>query len=95
MHYYAIYGGDGSIIINKLATRDVLTSPKAVEITKEEFDALNVKGPYELQQLHMNLTSTDYIACKIAEGAATREDYADVLAQRAKWRTRINELMGE
>lgn len=94
MHYYAIYGDDGSII-NKRATRDVITSPKAVEITKEEFDALNVKGPYELQQLHMNLTSTDYIACKIAEGAATREDYADVLAQRAKWRARINELMGE
>lgn len=92
--YYKIYGHNGELV-NKLITRKGIRSDRAVSITEEEYDALNVSADMELAELYMNLTSTDYIACKIAEGAATREDYADVLAQRAKWRARINELMGE
>lgn len=32
---------------------------------------------------------------KIGEGAATTEEYADIIAQRAIWRARINELEKE
>ena len=46
----------------------------------------------EIADLKHKLTATDYIAAKIAEGAATREEYADRLAERAAWRARINEL---
>lgn len=46
----------------------------------------------EIDELKGELFNTDYIALKIIEGAATREEYADVIAQRAKWRERINEL---
>jgi len=35
---------------------------------------------------------TDYTPAKRAEGAATREEYADKLAERASWRAKINEL---
>lgn len=45
-----------------------------------------------IAELKRNLADTDYIACKIAEGAATREDYADVIAQRQAWRDEINRL---
>ncbi len=38
-----------------------------------------------------NLAKTDYVAAKIAEGAATKEDYAEVLAQRQVWRDEVNE----
>lgn len=38
------------------------------------------------------LRDTDYVIAKIAEGVATKEEYADVLANRAKWRKKINEL---
>lgn len=38
------------------------------------------------------LAATDYVAIKIAEGAATREEYSEVLAERAALRARINEL---
>lgn len=38
------------------------------------------------------LASTDYIAVKIAEGAATKEEYSEQIIQRAIWRTKINEL---
>ncbi len=37
------------------------------------------------------LRETDYIAAKIAEGAATPEEYAEVLAERRKARKEINE----
>lgn len=37
------------------------------------------------------LRETDYVAAKIAEGAATPEEYAEVLAERRKARKEINE----
>ena len=46
----------------------------------------------EIAALKENLADTDYISAKIADGAATREEYADKLAERAAWRSRINEL---
>lgn len=38
------------------------------------------------------LRDTDYVVAKIAEGVATKEEYADVLANRVEWRKKINEL---
>lgn len=46
----------------------------------------------EITGLKSKLAATDYISAKIAEGAATREEYAEKLAKRAAWRSRINEL---
>ena len=48
-----------------------------------------------IRELKRKLSDTDYIAAKIAEGAATKEEYAEVLAQRAAWRAEINELESE
>ena len=46
----------------------------------------------EIRACKQLLGNTDYIALKIAEGAATTEEYAETLAKRAQWRVRINEL---
>lgn len=46
----------------------------------------------EIQELKEQLRETDYAVIKIAEGAATAEEYAEVIAQRKAWRVRINEL---
>lgn len=46
----------------------------------------------EISLLKQKLAATDYIAAKIAEGAATREEYEEQIAQRTAWRARINEL---
>jgi len=46
----------------------------------------------ELKEL---LNSTDYITSKLSEGVATKEEYADQLAQREEWRKEIRQLMGE
>lgn len=51
-----------------------------------------VNAQREIITLKSKLADTDYIAAKLAEGVATREEYADKLAERARWRNRINEL---
>ena len=58
---------------------------KAPELTR-------IAAQMEISLLKSKLADTDYIAAKIAEGAATPEDYADKLADRALWRAKINEL---
>ena len=50
------------------------------------------KAAEEITQLKLNLQNTDYTVIKIAEGAATSEEYAEVIANRVAWRARINEL---
>lgn len=67
---------------------------KAVPEKTEEEKATEEKET-KIAELKKKLSDTDYVAAKIAEGAATREEYADVLAQREEWRKEINELEGE
>jgi len=49
----------------------------------------------EINDLKHKLLMTDYIIIKIAEGVATAEEYADTIAERAKWRERINAIQKE
>lgn len=46
----------------------------------------------EIADLKAKLTASDYAVIKIAEGAATSEEYAELIANRQAWRARINEL---
>ena len=43
-------------------------------------------------ELLRQLKNTDYVAAKIAEGAATKEEYAEIISNRQKWRDEINRL---
>ena len=60
------------------------------EPTQDEKDLDSAKQ--EEQELQSFLNSTDYVAVKLAEGVATKEEYAEVLQQRAEARDRINAL---
>lgn len=53
------------------------------------------KKQSELQNAYSYLQQTDYVAAKLAEGVATKEEYAEVLAKRAEMRNLINELESE
>lgn len=53
------------------------------------------KAAEEIEQLKLDLQNTDYAVIKIAEGAATSEEYAEVISKRVAWRARINELEKE
>lgn len=50
------------------------------------------KRTARITTLKAQLSATDYAVIKIAEGAATAEEYADVIAQRQAWRAEINQL---
>ena len=49
----------------------------------------------QIAALKRKLSETDYAVIKIAEGAATTADYADLIAQRQTWRAEINDLEGQ
>ena len=61
-----------------------------MKFTEEE--AKQIAATQRISELHAKLSATDYIAAKLAEGAATREEYADKLAERQSWRDEINRL---
>ena len=55
----------------------------------EIIEAINAQQSIILNR-EGRLTATDYIAAKIAEGKATKTEYADKIAQRQTWRDDIN-----
>ena len=57
---------------------------------KYEIDALINEQQTIILDREGKLTSTDYIAAKIAEGKATKTEYADKIAERQTWRDDIN-----
>ena len=62
--------------------------PIEPEPTEDEIKAQTIA------ELKANLAASDYAIIKIAEGAATMEEYAELIAQRQVWRKEINELGG-
>ncbi len=55
----------------------------------EIIEAINAQQSIILDR-EARLTATDYIAAKIAEGKATKAEYADKIADRQTWRDDIN-----
>lgn len=62
---------------------------------KYEIDALINEQQTIILDREGKLTSTDYIAAKIAEGKATKTEYADKIAERQGWRDNINAAKAE
>ena len=62
---------------------------------KYEIDALINEQQTIVLDRESKLTSTDYIAAKIAEGKATKNEYADKIAERQQWRDDINAAKDE
>lgn len=60
----------------------------------EIIEAINAQESIVLDR-EARLTATDYIAAKIAEGKATKTEYADKIAQRQTWRDDINAAKDE
>ena len=60
----------------------------------EIIEAINAQQSIVLDR-EARLTATDYIAAKIAEGKATKAEYADKIADRQTWRDDINAANAE
>lgn len=76
------YAADG--LVRLINGRIFLGKTDAEKASEEAIEKICV--------LKKNLAETDYIAAKIAEGAATTADYTDQIAQRTAWRKEISEL---
>lgn len=64
-------------------------------MTKEQIHQLINEQNTIILDREAHLTSTDYIAAKIAEGKATNTEYADKIAERQTWRDDINAAQDE
>jgi hypothetical protein len=64
-------------------------------MTKEQIRQLINEQNTIILDREAHLTSTDYIAAKIAEGKATKAEYADKIAERQTWRDDINTAQDE
>lgn len=61
--------------------------------TAEELEALRVSGiQVQINERKVKLAGYDYIGVKIAMGVATREEYAEQIAETERLRAEINEL---
>ena len=60
----------------------------------EIIEAINAQQSIILDR-EGRLSSTDYIAAKLAEGKATQEEYADKIVERQQWRDDINAAQAE
>lgn len=74
---------------------------KIVKINNGLYQVIKVPAPTDdekkqarILELKNNLTATDYKIIKIAEGSATKEEYAEDIAKRQAWRAEINSLGG-
>ena len=94
-YYYLVYDAEGKPLRKEITTYQYLDDRMHRRVTREEYDAFDQKKECTILDLKKKLADTDYIACKIAEGAATLEEYAEIRAQREAWRAQINEMMGE
>lgn len=64
-------------------------------MTKIEIQELVNEQQSIIADREAKLKATDYVALKIAEGKATKTQYADTLAQRQQWRDEINAAQDE
>lgn len=61
--------------------------------TEKELEALRVSGiQVQIDERKAKLAESDYIGVKIAMGVATREEYAEQIAETERLRAEINEL---
>ncbi len=96
----AEYDGQGNLISEEheeVRTRTVpvmgMVYREMTEEEKEEVSRMSsLDNSARIDELKQKLSETDYIACKIAEGSATVEEYAEQIKQRQLWREQINEL---
>lgn len=63
---------------------------RSIDEYKLELERIKCYNTINNKKAYLN--STDYISCKISDGVATKEEYADELAKRAAARAEINAM---
>ena len=95
----------GKLYVTRIIKADALPIDNVKKFAYEDDDYEDVQiyeripdavlNQRKIDELKQKLTATDYVVLKIYEGVATREEYADILAERETWRAEINKLERE
>lgn len=72
--------------IQEIERKDGVRQFEVVKIPEPSVDEIKAQEVAELKQY---LADTDYVVIKIAEGAATTEEYAEIIAKRQSAREKI------
>ena len=64
-------------------------------MTRDEINMLINQQETIILDRQAQLSASDYIDNKIVEGVATKEHYADRIAERQQWRDEINAAQAE
>jgi hypothetical protein len=64
----------------------------AIVVGQTEAEKTAAENRKKLDDVKKKLADTDYVVIKIAEGAATKEDYATEITQRQAWRKEAEDL---
>lgn len=96
-YYYKSKKGNKVLCLDHQMSEDIRyrhSSNAWTSATENEYNAYVSKqtAKREIADLKQKLATTDYVAIKIAEGEATKSEYATILATRKEQRARINEL---
>ena len=86
---YGFVRGHEGCLIKEIEPVDGVRQFQIVEMPAPSQEEINQARIAELKRL---LADSDYAIIKIAEGSATAEEYADLIAQRKLWRKEINIL---
>lgn len=81
-------------MIKQKITCDVKANTVKRELVEDNTPAW-VDYQSEIDECKQRLAQTDYVIIKIAEGVATKDEYAEIIAERAALRERINSLLAE
>ena len=72
---------------------NIISNKGVIKVPDELSEELSKE--FQIEELKQRLSDTNYIAYEIAEGVATKEEYADIIKQRQDWREKINKLERE
>lgn len=97
--YLIVESNDDEIDESNLRVKDVPYSSSNLEMaSKEAYNGeyeiveIPLSPAEEIIELKQNLSSTDYLCLKHADGVLSDEEYEPIRVQRQQWRDRINEL---
>lgn len=80
------------LILPKVVKNWIKYGVEIREITSGSSATKPISYEQQVKELKQKLFDTDYVVIKIAEGAATTDEYSSILDQRKEWRREINYL---
>ena len=84
-----------TMIFSYVNTDSGSTNQNTDTMTRQEIEDIKNRLASLILDREAKLKEHDYVSAKIADGRATAEEYADVIASKNRWAEEVNEAMAE